>query len=445
MKTRSYTEPAKDVPVLAECDVAVCGGGPAGCAAAIAAARRGARTLLIEKYGYLGGATVSQLVTPILSTNGVDFQGIWHELMHALKERGGVSDIVPQARTSTAQRLVGCVDPEIVKYAWDALLSQAGADILHHVLSAGTMVRDGRVTGVLVETVAGRRAILAERVVDCTGNGCVCAEAGVPWESGVDGKPWTMGMNLVCRFGNVPGVAQAPSGQTVAGLGRRIAARHECFGWSPRLLRVDPLDPWAVTRAEREGRAKIWERLQQMRTKSGHENVYLVDTANEVGVRSSRRIRGIAAATARDAWEFRKHSDGIARCSWEIDVHSAEDPAAKAVPYDTPRYEERVKRANTGEYFDIRYGCIVADGVDNLLVAGRCLSAEQEAQGALRIQQTCIATGQAAGTAAALSLKAGTTPRELDPMLVVAQLEKDRAAVEPAFDILKGLPLAPRA
>ena len=102
------------------------------------------------------------------------------------------------------------------------------------------------------------------------------------------------------------------------------------------------------------------------------------------------------------------------------------------------------KRMLAGEYYDIRYGAIIARGVDNLLVAGRCLSAEHSAEASLRIQQTCISTGQAAGVASALSLKEGLTPRELDPMRVVEQLEEDRASVEPAFEELKGLPVAGR-
>jgi len=99
---------------------------------------------------------------------------------------------------------------------------------------------------------------------------------------------------------------------------------------------------------------------------------------------------------------------------------------------------------NAGEYYDIRYGTIIAKGVDNLLVAGRCLSAEHLAEASLRIQQTCISTGQAAGTASALSLKEGVIPRELEPMKVVAQLEEDRANVEPAFEVLRNLPISPR-
>src|SRR3954462_10907494 len=127
MEPGTYREPPRDLPVLGEWDVVVCGGGPAGCSAAIAAARAGARTLLLEKEGYLGGATVMSLVCVILSTNGVDFQGIWHEWIHGLRRRNGVSDI-----TGDPPHIRGGVSPEVVKFVWDDLLGAAGAQILHH-------------------------------------------------------------------------------------------------------------------------------------------------------------------------------------------------------------------------------------------------------------------------------------------------------------------------
>jgi len=211
-----------------------------------------------------------------------------------------------------------------------------------------------------------------------------------------------------------------------------------------RLLRVDPLDPWAITKAMRDGRAEIWRRVERLRSKPGHESLYLTGSANQLGVRSSRRIRGLETATAADALGFRKYPDGIARSSWEIDIHSAEHPTAKGVAFDDEEYKPHIERAKAGDYFDIRYGCIVAKGVDGLLMAGRCLSAEHVAQSSLRIQQACLATGQAAGTAAALSLAEDVTPRELEADGLVAQLETDRAGVEPAFDILCDIPLVPR-
>jgi len=169
----------------------------------------------------------------------------------------------------------------------------------------------------------------------------------------------------------------------------------------------------------------------------GFENAYFLDTSNQVGLRSSRRLRGLATVTEADAMEFRKYTDSIARSSWNIDIWPADSYTAPAVPYGSAEHNARKERLVAGEYFDIRYGCIVAAGIDNLLMAGRCLSAEHVAESSLRIQQTCMATGQAAGVAAALSLDANITPRELDPAAVVAQLESDRD-VEPAFDEQQG-------
>ena len=467
----TYREPAREVPVLAEYDVVVCGGGAAGCAAALYAARHGARTLLVEKDGYLGGATVSQLVGHILSTNCVDFQGVWHEWIRAVRRRGGLADRL----AGGSYRYRSGVDPEVVKYAWDDLLSEAGVELLHHVWCGDAIVEEHAARGILVETKAGRQAVYAKRVIDCTGDGVVCAQAGVPWEQGDGKNPWNQALTKVFRMGNVrfpedgysedekramrtalkEAVARGDYDSPVVKNGRAISYptnrgvhdgsvlpyRTEMNVFSSRVLRVDPLDPWDLTRAEREGREQAWQCADFIRKYiPGFENAYLLDTNCHIGLRDSRRICGIATVTAQDAWEFRKYPDSVARSSWDIDMWPAESYDAPAVPRGNKEYKKRIERMKKGDYLDIRYGCIVAQGVDNLLVAGRCISAEREAQASLRIQQTCQSTGQAAGTAAAISLQEDVTPRELDPMKVVAQLEKDRAAVEPAFEVLKDLP-----
>ncbi len=474
-------EPGRDVPVLGEYAVVVCGGGPAGCAAAISAARHGARTLLIEKEGYLGGAAVTQLVCVILSTNGADFQGIWHEYARGLRERGGLHGPSQSGRNGPCR---GSVDPEQVKFVWDKLSINAGVELLHHAYAATAIVeppgpagQQPCVRGVIAETRAGRRAILAERVIDATGDGIVCARAGAPWESGdASGHPWAMACTMVFRMGNVQWPDNHPDSEQMETFARESASAIERGEYdSPvvlemnrlqnylrgklwllpeqrsgeylsvisRVLRVDPLDPFDFTRATREGREQARQCADALRRFApGFENAYLLDTGAQIGLRSSRRIRGLQTVTAEDVVRLNTYEDGIARGSFGVDVWPADSysrPAGDAGGEDAfQRFgvtrKERARCLAAGRCYDIRYGALVAEGIDNLMMAGRCISAEHHAEASLRIQQTCISTGQAAGTAAALSLKAKTTPRRLNPAVVVEQLKKDQE-VEPAFEI----------
>jgi hypothetical protein len=480
---KTIREPARDIPVLAEADVVVCGGGPAGCAAAIAAARHGARTLLVEKDGYLGGATVSQLVSVILSSNGVDFQGVWHEYARALRERGGL--LGPFGKT---HEWWGSVDPEQVKHVWDALVDESGVELLHHGRVSEAILEPvpepsapRRITGVIVETRAGRRAVVAKRVIDATGDGVVCARAGVPWEQGDGVHPWAMACTMVFRMGNVRWPDHHPDPAAIDEFAARLRAavergeydspgvpemnrlvnylRHKA--WQPperrtgeylsvmsRVLQVDPLDPFDFTRATREGREQARQCADVYRRFApGFEKAYLLDTGSQIGLRSSRRIRGLATVTTEDVVTLNRYADGVARGSFSVDVWPADSynkPAGCAGSTDaferfgTTR-AERDARLAAGECYDIRYGALVASGIDNLLVAGRCVSSEHHAQSSLRIQQTCMATGQAAGVAAALSLSGDVTPRELDTKRLVQQLEEARD-VEPALDACRELP-----
>jgi hypothetical protein len=210
-----------------------------------------------------------------------------------------------------------------------------------------------------------------------------------------------------------------------------------------RLVRINPLDPFDISRNERLGRRYARQIASFYRESvPGCEDSYFLDTSAELGVRASRRVHGVATVTYDDVTQLHAYADSIARGSWEIDIHPSRDLTANAIR-QTDDYAAWIKRVIAGACYDIRYGCVVSRDVDNLLMAGRCISAEHEAQGSLRIQQTCMATGQAAGAAAALSLQHGVTPRQLDPMLVVTQLAAELAAVPVAFAVLKDLPLAP--
>ncbi len=411
----------KQIPVVGDYDAVVCGGGPAGCAAAIAAARNGAKTLLVEKYGHLGGTAVSQLVHVVLSTNGVDFQGIWHEWARRLIDRGFMPPLIrtPGQRSSKCRWFRSSADPEGVKLVWDDLVEESGAETLFFAHVCDACVEDDTLIGVVLHTRAGLVKVCAGRVIDATGDAAVCHEVGVSWDRGVRDKLWAQKVALNRRHGGIP--APGTPGGRRPGEGGTVGYRPEERGWVQK-LKVDPLDPFALSGAMREARREIHRQSKEL-----PDGRYLLDTAAELGVRASRMVRGIARVSDEDAFGLRKFPDGIARSSWELDIHPPDDdPApARSLQGNAADYEEFSRRVAEGDWFDIPYGCLVAAGVDNLLVAGRCISAGYLAQGSLRIQQTCMSTGQAAGTAAALSLQHDITPRRLDPALVTAQLEED--------------------
>jgi len=417
---------------------------------------------------------VSQLVVVVLSTNGVDFQGLWHEYARGLQKREGIRELSRKEGSHAA--IWGSVDPEMVKFVWDELCEDAGVELLHHAYGARAVVEDDVAKGLIVETKAGRQAIMASRVIDATGDGIVAAQSGVGWDQGDGEHEYAMALTKVFRMGGVRRPDSWPNEEAMEKLGAELTAAVECGEYDTpviteksrilsyvrswcwplperrteimsvisRVLEVDPLDPFDMTRAEREGREQARQAADfYRRYVPGFENAYLLDTSSHIGVRSSRRLHGIATVTFDDAWNLRKYPDSIARSSWDVDVWPADSYVKPAVPRGEGYYQERMDKVAQGDYFDIRYGCIVARDVANLLMAGRCISAEHQAEASLRIQQTCMATGQAAGTAATLSLKEEVAPRELDARKVVERLEADRAAVEPAFGILRDLPVAP--
>ncbi len=448
-----YLEPARRLSVLGEWDVVVCGAGSAGCAATIAAARHGAKTLLLERDGYLGGSTVSALVNVTLSTNGVDFQGIWHEWARQLKQLGGISDLRWEEREGT-RWLASSSSPEMVKLAWDRLIAASGAEVLHFAWAAGAIVEDGAIRGVIVETKSGRQVIRARRVIDCTGDGDVCARAGASFEHGMNGKPWTHGVSINALLGGI----KTPPGHRPGAIPRSAGTLPLFHRRLMTFLKIDPLNPWDLTRIMQEGRQMAQAQVEQMRTESGtpapreteiFDGPYVALTAALPGIRATRRIHGKAEATGTDAFYLKKHTDGIARASWEIDFHQAEKTHGKAFQFEdrvldlrSPEYRPRQEKTAAGDWFDIRYGCLLARDVENLLMAGRCISCDPVAHASLRIQQTCMSLGQAAGTAAAMSIKRELPVSALAATDLVAQLATDRDAVTPAFECLKHLPSA---
>lgn len=403
------SEPERKTPVVAETEVLVCGGGFAGVAAAVSAARNGAKVLLLEKDGYLGGLCTAGLV---ITTPPLD-NGLNAEIARRLGEKG----VYVPTRDSEAE-VVGlnfhALDPEILKYQFGQMLLDHGVEILFHTYIVGPILDGRTIVGVLMENKAGRQAVLAKVVVDATGDADVAASAGAPFR--LYRKPMTLMFNLVgvdvekvlTRIGNWGGVRKLiQEGMEQGKLNFEIGLSPQ-FGspgvymeklvhegqvnvWSGNVLDLNGVDPFDLTRAEivtREHAMRMAAFLKEHIP--GFERSRIEVTANQVGVRASRQIMGQASPNAHEV--------------------------------KNNRFPDTVVKPYAGSEMRLPYGCLLPRGVENLLVAGRCLSAEEEALGQLRLLPVCSATGEAAGTAAALAHERGVFPRDLEVKVLQRKL-----------------------
>jgi hypothetical protein len=394
-------ESKRETTVVQSVDVVVAGGGPSGLAAAVAAARNGAEVLLVERYGYLGGLGAGGLVIRLYETVRYGY-GLSKELVERLSALGGAELSTPAS--GTPQWVEGAqpsgaecwdIDPEILKYVADEMVSESGVDLLLHSLVVGPVMEGSTVRGVILEGKSGRQVVLGKVVVDATGDGDVAAAAGASY--GEDRHSW--GVNLDCRIGNVD-VDEATRFrdgnpelykelmerfEREVGKIRWVKTLHNGVVWGgPPRYRwiVDALDTRDLTRVEVESRKIIIDGLGFLRENMpGFQDAFLLETANQLGIRETRRITGEYTLTKEDILGNKRFDDAVA------DVQTLS--------------------------FDIPYRCLVPKKVEGLLVAGRCISATHEALGAVRNIPPCLITGQAAGTAAALAAKKNVSPREL--------------------------------
>lgn len=414
---------ATHIPVAKEVDVLVAGGGPAGFAAAIAAARNNASTLLIEQYGCLGGMSTIGLVGPYMRTAGTN-GGIFKEMLERLTEMG-------------AAKGYG-FDAEILKYLKLLMCEEAGVNMLLHTFAESAYVENKVLKGVFIANKEGRQVILAKRVIDCTGDADIAASAGAPFEKGrlEDGL-----MQAVSLFFRVGGIEPERLPENRSEVRKKTEKAREAgeinlpeyvrsvpLGGKGSTIRdtevsvnvdtmigIDGTKAEDLTLASNESRKRVMECINFYRKYvPGMENCFLMDTAPLIGIRETRRIMGEAMITKEDVLSAKKADDGIAKASFFLDLHDGGLPSLGEV---LSREERNVPK---GDWYEIPYGCLVPKKIDKLLTAGRCISSDREANGSLRIMPTCMATGQAAGTAAALSLGQDVTPRELN----VRQLQK---------------------
>jgi hypothetical protein len=416
---QAVTIPARELPVLAAADVVVCGGGPAGIAAALAARRAGRRVILLEQTGMLGGMGTAGLVPAIIVMDDgerVLADGICREVVDELARRMGEK---PNYHWQNIQ-------PEILKSLYDELVSAAGIQLYLGLPAVDTLVENGRISAVVVATRSGLKAVRGHIFIDTTGDGNISAWAGAACEIG-DEQGRTMSPSLCVQYAGVDW--ETYKAQAVKSGGSASARWHQLMdagkapveerhfvGFFPNgraigtgnlghIYGINALDEHDITRGYVEGRriAGLIHRFYQEQV-PGFASSELVNTAPLLSVRETRRIRGDYKLCYADYLRRAVFADEIGRFAYSIDIHSSSTNAAEQEAVERRLESTRLKK---GESYGIPYRALIPQGLVNLLVAGRCISCDREVQSSLRVMPACFITGQAAGAAATLAADSG--------------------------------------
>jgi len=434
--------PEAKVEVLAEADVLVCGGGPAGVAAACAAARHGAKTILIERWPFVGGMGTAALVNiwHLSDRRKVVIRGLVEEAVQRAARRGWIA-----FRGSLDRHETHDFDPEGMKIVLHDMLEASGVRTICHLVAGEPLVDAGRIRGVLVDTKQGRRAILAKIVIDATGDGDVAAKAGLPFEYGRQPDRLVQGMTMMYRVCGIdearlkalpPEVAkkvlaemreavrkgELPPFQPLFGLGhmRNRAIPNMCP------VAGNPLSEEELTQLTLKGRRQVFAYWEWLRGRlAGLEKVAIEQTAFSLGVRESRRVCGLKTLTAEMVLGAAKQPDAVGHGFWMIDIH---DP--KGTGYTTWNDRGPHNMLPAGQSYHIPLGMCLNRQIPNLAVAGRCASSTHEAHASVRLQSHCMVMGQGVGTAAALALAQHIDMHQVSLKKLQAQLRADGVYLE---------------
>lgn len=391
-------EPARQVPILLESDVLVVGGGPSGVAAALSAARLGMKTCLVERYNHLGGLWTGGLVLPLNCTHGLSQEAQRTQVIHGIS--GEITDRLRRLNMVRGE-VNPLVDPEACKYVLEKMMQEAGVTVVYHAWAAGA-VMDGRtIRGIFAESKSGRRALLAKVVIDCTGDGDVFHWAG---EKYLEAR-YAIGMEA--RLGGTDRVNHNAPGYEPRGLGAQTPIPGVTWHYMWGDAKQDGLDVMNLSRLQQKFRLKIWEDVEKLRQQPGYEQVFLLDTASQLGIRTTRILNGCYQLTLKDTMTYRNFDDCIG-------VSGA---------YTTINYDGRKVPEKERPYWQIPYRALLPRHTDNLLVAGRCFSYEEALTDDAREIGTCLVTGQGAGTAAALAIKGNDAVRNVSTARLKSELE----------------------
>jgi hypothetical protein len=421
---KQFLEPERLTPIIDDFDVLVCGGGPAGIAAALASARSGARTGLVEMQGCLGGMWTSGCLSWILDS--ANKQGLLREILDRLDGM--------QARAWVGGVPTNAFDVEAMKVLLDELCREAGVQVKLYHLLAGAVVEDGRLTHAVLESKSGRQALRARVFVDCTGDGDLAARAGCGFDLGRPGNgqslpAQTQPMSLLALVAGLRPEDVQPFFQYIEDEQwmepkKRLKAEMERAGFTPSYglptlfwIRDDlfflmanheygrsGIDAQNLSEATVHARREVYDLVQALRGLGGiWSRLHLVATGAHIGVRESRRVHGRYTVTAQDLAAGSRHSDAVCRVTFGVDVHSTDQKGGTAI-------EEQAFRTQP---YDIPMRALIARDVDGLLLAGRCISGDFLAHASYRVTGNAVPMGEAAGKVAACAALTGCLPHEV--------------------------------